>query len=65
MNRNPIKYSSHKKKASIPSLLLLNSGFHIIFLYKDLVRLLHKPSIFIVKYNCMQLDLNLMQTVKG
>lgn len=49
MNKNPIMYSSPKKKASLPSLSDINSGFHIIFLYKDLVRLLHKASIFMVK----------------
>lgn len=51
MNINPFKYSSPKKKASVPSLPDINSGFHIIFLYKDLVRLLHKISIFTVKYS--------------
>lgn len=49
MNINPITYSSPKKKASVPSLADINSGFHIIFLYKDSVRLLHKARIFTVK----------------
>lgn len=53
MSTNPIK-SPPPQKASVPSLPDTNSGLHVIFLYEDVVRLLHEASTFTVTYSDTQ-----------